>query len=166
MTRATSRAPAPSSPSLEAMVESDARSRSGSNRQIAEGLGVDHKTVGSVRADLAGRSEIPNVATITDTKGRKQPATKPSKPKTKLIDAGDGFVDEVPTDMRGATEMPETDEDPSMPKRPPLAALRAIQQIRSYRSWAPVEIYMAIRDALQEPHEYPQAARRPEDFDE
>ena len=46
-------------------------------------------------------------------------------------------------------------DDPTMPKRPPIAALRAIETIRAYRSWAPIEMYRAIRDSLHEPHEYP-----------
>jgi hypothetical protein len=46
-----------------------------------------------------------------------------------------------------------------MPERPPLAALRAIAQIKGFRSWEPVEMYWAIREALQEPHEYPPEPR-------
>jgi hypothetical protein len=46
------------------------------DRQIAEGLGVDHKTVGAVREGLEERGEIPHVETRRDTKGRKQPARK------------------------------------------------------------------------------------------
>jgi DNA modification methylase len=49
-----------------------------SNRQIAEQLKVDHKTVASVRDTLTGRGEIPHVATVKDTKGRSQPAKRPS----------------------------------------------------------------------------------------
>jgi len=49
-----------------------------SDRQIAETVKVDHKTVGAVRAEQEGRGEIPHVETRTDAKGRKQPAKKPS----------------------------------------------------------------------------------------
>jgi hypothetical protein len=48
-----------------------------SDRQIAETVKVDHKTVGAVRAEQEGRGEIPHVEERTDTKGRKQPAKKP-----------------------------------------------------------------------------------------
>jgi hypothetical protein len=48
-----------------------------SNRQIAAEVKVDHKTVAPVRGGLEGRGEIPHVATHTDSKGRKQPASKP-----------------------------------------------------------------------------------------
>jgi hypothetical protein len=48
-----------------------------SNRQIAETVKVDHKTVASVRAETEARGEIPHVETRTDTKGRKQAAHKP-----------------------------------------------------------------------------------------
>ncbi len=47
-----------------------------SNRQIAEAVRVDHKTVASVRAKKEARGEIPHVETHTDTKGRKQQAHK------------------------------------------------------------------------------------------
>src|SRR5215471_17671304 len=55
-----------------------------SNNATAKIAKVDDKTVGAVRADLERRSEIPNVSTRTDTRGRKQPAQKktaPAKPK-------------------------------------------------------------------------------------
>jgi hypothetical protein len=37
---------------------------------------ADDKTVAKVRRELERRSEIPNVETITDTKGRQQPTRK------------------------------------------------------------------------------------------
>jgi ParB-like chromosome segregation protein Spo0J len=43
-----------------------------SNRQIGLAVGLDDKTVASIRADLEARSEIPNVPTRTDTGGRQQ----------------------------------------------------------------------------------------------
>src|SRR5262249_55018570 len=50
-----------------------------SNRQVAEQVKADDKTVGKVRRELEGRSEIPNVAERTDTRGRQQPATRPAR---------------------------------------------------------------------------------------
>jgi ParB-like nuclease domain len=47
-----------------------------SNLHIAKQVKVDDKTVASVRREMEARSEIPNVATRTDSKGRKQPAKK------------------------------------------------------------------------------------------
>jgi hypothetical protein len=47
-----------------------------SDRQIAKGAKVDHKTVGAEREKLEARGEIPHVEMRTDTKGRKQPAKK------------------------------------------------------------------------------------------
>lgn len=47
-----------------------------SNSEIARRCGVTDKTVASVRAELVGRSEIPNVDTHTDSAGRQQPAVK------------------------------------------------------------------------------------------
>ena len=48
-----------------------------SNVAIAKQAKADDKTVATVRRELEGRSEIPNVAERTDSKGRKQPARKP-----------------------------------------------------------------------------------------
>jgi hypothetical protein len=47
-----------------------------SNNATAKIAKVDDKTVGAVRAELERRSEIPNVSTRTDSKGRQQPARK------------------------------------------------------------------------------------------
>ena len=54
-------------------------------------------------------------------------------------------------------------DDPTMPARPPIGAGRAIEQIKGFRSWEPVEIYRAIRDVLQEADEYPPPLRMPGD---
>jgi hypothetical protein len=56
-----------------------------SNLAIAKLVKADDKTVASVRKDLEARSEIPNVTSRTDTKGRQQPAAKP-KAKTDATD--------------------------------------------------------------------------------
>src|SRR5262249_15977305 len=57
-----------------------------SNLQIAREIRADDKTVASVRRELEARSEIPNVETRTDTRGRKQPAkvVTPTKKKPRL----------------------------------------------------------------------------------
>ena len=55
--------------------------------------------------------------------------------------------------------MAETNDDPTMPKRPPIAVLRAIEQVKSMRHWAAIDMYLSIREALQEPHEYPPERR-------
>jgi ParB-like chromosome segregation protein Spo0J len=50
-----------------------------SDRQIADHVRTDHKTVGKVRKEQERRGEIPHVPTRTDTKGRKQPAKEPQR---------------------------------------------------------------------------------------
>lgn len=56
-----------------------------SNLQISKQSGLSDKTVDAIREAKAARSEIPNVATRTDTKGRQQPAAKPAaKPKAEV----------------------------------------------------------------------------------
>ena len=61
-----------------------------SNNATAKLVKADDKTVASVRMELEARSEIPNVETRKDTKGRSQPASKPrrkSKPEAEPITA-------------------------------------------------------------------------------
>ncbi len=50
-----------------------------SDRQIGRDVGLDNKTVASVRDELEAREEIPHVSTRADSLGRQQPAEK-SKP--------------------------------------------------------------------------------------
>ncbi len=50
-----------------------------SDNAIAKAAKTDPKTVAKKRANMEGRSEIPNVETRTDTKGRSQPARKARK---------------------------------------------------------------------------------------
>jgi hypothetical protein len=52
-----------------------------SNLQIAKQVKRDDKTVAKVRRELEARSEIPNVDTRTDTKGRQQPAKRKPAPR-------------------------------------------------------------------------------------
>jgi ParB-like chromosome segregation protein Spo0J len=52
-----------------------------SDRAIADQVGVDNKTVATVRDDLEASEEIPHVEQRTDKKGRKQQAKKPAKKK-------------------------------------------------------------------------------------
>ena len=47
-----------------------------SNRQIAEQVGFDHKTVGAIRQKKEGRGEIPHVAAVKDKTGRRQPTKR------------------------------------------------------------------------------------------
>jgi hypothetical protein len=57
-----------------------------SNLQIAKQVKADDKTVAKVRSELESRSEIPNVETRTDSKGRKQQAHKqPTDPAVAAV---------------------------------------------------------------------------------
>ena len=55
-----------------------------SDRATAQLAKVSDKTVTSVRRKLEARSEIPNVSTRTDSKGRQQPASKLARPAQTL----------------------------------------------------------------------------------
>ena len=50
-----------------------------SNRQVAAGLKVDHKTVQAVRQEAERRGEIPHVSKTVDKSGRYQEAKRPPK---------------------------------------------------------------------------------------
>jgi hypothetical protein len=75
-----------------------------SNLAIAKQVKADDKTVASVRRDLEARSEIPNVDTRRDTKGRKQPAKKKrrdvddflAEKRARLAAAADASKDDDP----------------------------------------------------------------------
>ena len=54
-----------------------------SNLAIARQVKVSDKTVAKVRRVLTRRSEIPNVGTITDAKGRRQPSAKGARRASK-----------------------------------------------------------------------------------
>jgi hypothetical protein len=70
-----------------------------SNNAIAKQVKADDKTVATVRREMERRSEIPNVSTRTDSKGRKQPSSKTRKPEPKPkrdhFDAVDWGLSEV-----------------------------------------------------------------------
>jgi hypothetical protein len=74
-----------------------------SDRQIATVIKADHKTIGTIRTELEGRGEIPHVDERTDTKGRKQPASKPHK--VDLPPEAD--IDEAPETILATAEDPE-----------------------------------------------------------
>lgn len=75
-----------------------------SDRKVAQELGVSDKTAAKVRSDLERRSEIPNVETRTDSKGRKQPSKKP-KPKP---------TPPTPKQNTDTTATDTTDSDPNI----------------------------------------------------
>jgi hypothetical protein len=63
-----------------------------SDRAIAKTVNVDNKTVAKVRTEMERREEIPHVETRTDSKGRKQPS---SKPKSETADENLKVLDEA-----------------------------------------------------------------------
>ena len=95
-----------------------------SSRAIAARLGVDHKTVESVRQELEGRGEFPHVETRTDTKGRKQPAKRrrrsrrqePAQDAEADIPAHDPEIEptgpETPSRSRPTAEADKPEPDP------------------------------------------------------
>ena len=92
-----------------------------SDRTVAKGVGVDHKTAGKVREGLEGRGEIPHVDKRTDSAGREQPV-KP-KPKANPKPVTDPKPKPQPKPQPKPVEEPV--EEPVQPEVEP-ATLRAI----------------------------------------
>lgn len=63
-----------------------ARQPERSDRQIAKMVGVDHKTIAAARTKGEDVGSIPHVETRTDSRGRKQPATKTKTANPKPVD--------------------------------------------------------------------------------
>lgn len=83
-----------------------------SNRQHAEILGVDHKTVKVQREVMEGRGEIPHVANHIDTLGRKQPAAKPQQESEAL-----GEISQVDRIVTAGGKSRPVSQVPSRPKQ-------------------------------------------------
>jgi hypothetical protein len=91
-----------------------------SNVQIAKQVKADDKTVAKVRKELEVRSEIPNVETRTDTKGRKQPSTKIKKSEPAaphIVELDRNNYSEVPAASAKPTSPVKTDPIGSPPVR-------------------------------------------------
>lgn len=73
------------------------------DRQHGRRVGVDHKTAAALRAEMAGRGEIPHVSTRTDAVGRQVPASRPSSP------SGDGKAAARPVDDSHSDDEAPTD---------------------------------------------------------
>jgi ParB-like nuclease domain len=81
-----------------------------SNRHIASITKSDHKTVGKVRAEKEGRGEIPHVKARTDTKGRKQSASRKPKATVKEVESPPKFVNVTVHDNVEASAEEQTAE--------------------------------------------------------
>jgi hypothetical protein len=78
-----------------------------SNRQIADQVKVDHKTVGAVRSEKEATGEIPQLGKTTGRDGKARPAKKPKK-KSKRFQATVSAAELA--DELAAALAPETDE--------------------------------------------------------
>ena len=108
-----------------------------SDRQHAERVGVDHKTVGSLRESLESTGEIPQSETRLSADGRERPATRPTPAAdyvtdyvtdqadldTALADAGFDTPDADPAPAHSASS-PDGEQyprpEPQTPRRAPL----------------------------------------------
>ena len=97
-----------------------------SNRWIARSLGVDDKTVASVRAELRSTAEIPQLDRLVGADGKWRPATRVSPPIE--ADGEHGRIDEEPDPSR-----PEVDHGDPLLGLDEEEILRAAAQIRQRR---------------------------------
>ena len=88
-----------------------------SNRQHAERVGVDHKTVGSLRDALQSRGDIPHADTHVDSLGRQQPARVGPAVNTVTGEVSDDYVtDQADLDTALADagfDTPDADSPPA-----------------------------------------------------
>jgi hypothetical protein len=95
-----------------------------SNLQVGKLAQTSDKTVATVRRELEARSEIPNVETRTDTKGRAQPAKKKGRGGRKLAAKKASRSVDEPT----AKKQP-ADTTASQQQKPVLAVSRAVEPL-------------------------------------
>jgi hypothetical protein len=109
-----------------------------SDRQIAAGLGVDHKTVGSQRDELLSRGEIPHIEKVVDTLGREQPRQVQRQispfPTTEEI-LNTPLISLIPKDE--PAKKPVTIYNPTEPE---------IHAVKQFVATAPPEIVQAVAD--------------------
>jgi hypothetical protein len=122
-----------------------------SNRQIAALVGVDHKTVAPVRRQKEGRGEIPHVSKTVDTRGRRQPTTKPkvqadtmttadrADPAKLIVDAIGQQLDAVHAAIRAKADRAE-----KPPEKPTPDVSRAAD-----RAQARAKVIMLSADELE-----------------
>lgn len=73
-----------------------------SDRQIAATAKVSDKTVAAERRKKEARAEIPHVAKRTDSRGRRQPASKPTSKSKQLVEVTLGQQGEISAEQRKA----------------------------------------------------------------
>ena len=115
-----------------------------SNLKIAKLVKRDDKTVAKVRKKMEARSEIPNVETRTDSKGREQPARKPkpaaratsSKPvvKTPEEPAQDGTSIAVTLDYHFNALLALCGDGPKWPEPNAGRRARRVKAMKKLRS--------------------------------
>jgi len=87
----------------DVLIETTTATDSLSDRAIAARLAVDHKTVGTARANMVRRGEIPHVSRRTDTLGRSQPAER--QRAVYVVDLSDGqHPDEFVSERSGGAQ--------------------------------------------------------------
>jgi hypothetical protein len=129
------------------------------NLQIAKQVKRDDKTVAKIRRELEERSEIPNVKTRTDSKGRKQPARRGTTDaigssgqpiQAEILTADNAVLDKHACRLensitRALNELRETDQ------------YRLIERLQTFLS--------AMKAALHDGGAWELPSRRPDRFD-
>jgi ParB-like chromosome segregation protein Spo0J len=107
-----------------------------SDRRLGLMAGVDHKTVGAVRAELEGRGEIPHVEARADSLGRRPPA-RPARPAPTI------FVQSERDARRAGEALRSLDDNASgligLPRAEERARIAKLARLRDEASSGPAE---------------------------
>lgn len=125
-----------------------------SDVEHARRTGVSDKTVADQRRQMEGRSEIPNVESRTDTRGRQQPASKPAKVTETTRESTsvktEYEVDTETGEITDPTPMPRRDAPPTPAPNPIGEAVKAARSGPAYIAGNELErIFTAVRGIEQ-----------------
>jgi ParB-like chromosome segregation protein Spo0J len=138
-----------------------------SDRQIGAMAKADGKTVAKIRGELEGRAEIPHDEKRTDSKGRKQPATKPkaankTKPEQKPRIESQGIisVDDRKAEMAALDGDDATANNPNAEPQPEQESYSdLVDRLTEFRS----TIWLFCNDASNWPPMSKNTAKRRDD---
>jgi hypothetical protein len=131
----------------ELLITLIARQPERSDRQIAKMAGVDHKTIAAARTKGEDVGSVPHVETRTDSRGRKQPATKTKTTKPKPVDHR---VTESPETSLEQRRAENAELDLSAEERAAQASASALAEFSvACRAWLPKVTVEADRQAAR-----------------
>ncbi|MGA8699964.1 MAG: ParB/RepB/Spo0J family partition protein [Xanthobacteraceae bacterium] len=117
-----------------------------SDRALATTIKVDHKTVAKERRKKVGRGEIPHQTKRTDTRGRKQSATKPRLITATVKDVSQKFATHI---VATKDAMPTVVAPISMAATAASESARALKELKyAIGQWLPKLTADDLKEAL------------------